>query len=378
MGSERTGRGCPIRLKCKLANAPRVALYQVTIGGLTAIVDTPEEAAALALPPLLVRRPLEAFMDAHGLGSGPLDAEPIGEGHSNVTYLGRRDFVLRRPPRPPLPPSAHDVLREALLLRALAGTTVRVPRVLATCDDAAVIGAPFYVMERVHGNVITTALPAGAEPARVGAELVDALVEVHAVDWRACGLEGYGRPSGYLERQLRRFGGLWEHNRTRALPAVERVSAWLAEHLPESGPATIVHGDYRLGNTMFAGGRLVAIFDWELATIGDPLADVGYLVATWAQPGDPEGAIVGLSPVTRAPGFPTRAELVARYEQCCGRSVSDLRWYTTLALWKSAIFLEGSYRRRLAGTTDDPFFDRLEHGVPEIAERAWLTACSAD
>jgi aminoglycoside phosphotransferase (APT) family kinase protein len=348
---------------------------------LTAIVDTPEEAAALELPPLLVRRPLEAFLDAHGLGAGPLDAEPIGEGHSNVTYRVRGDYVLRRPPRPPLPPSAHDVLREALLLRAVQDTAVRVPRVLATCDDAAVIGAPFYVMERIDGDVLTTRLPAGTDPEAVGAEIADALVEVHAADWRACGLEGYGKPTGYLERQLRRFSGLWEHNRTRELPVMERVAEWLGANRPESDPArpaTIVHGDYRLGNTMFAGDRLVAIFDWELATIGDPLADVGYLVATWAQRDDPEGAIVGLSPVTREPGFPDRAALVARYEERSRRSMSHLRWYTTLALWKSAVFLEGSYKRRLAGTTDDPFFDKLAQGVPELAERAWKTACSQD
>jgi aminoglycoside phosphotransferase (APT) family kinase protein len=138
-----------------------------------------------------------------------------------------------------------------------------------------------------------------------------------------------------------------------------------------------VHGDYRLGNVMFAPGtpaRLAAVFDWELATIGDPLADVGYLVATWAEEGDPEGTISSLGLVTRRPGFPTRAELVARYEERSGRSMSDLRWYATLALWKSAIFLEGSYKRRLAGTTEDPFFDRLKEGVPEIAERAWETA----
>jgi aminoglycoside phosphotransferase (APT) family kinase protein len=270
------------------------------------------------------------------------------------------------------------VLREAFLLRAVQDTAVRGPRVLASCDDESVIGAPFYVMERVRGDVITSRLPDGGDGARMGAELVDALVEVHAADWRACGLEGYGKPTGYLERQLRRFGGLWEHNRTRALPVLDRVTAWLAEHRPESGPATIVHGDYRLGNTMFAGNRLVAIFDWELATIGDPLADVGYLVATWAQRGDPEGSIIGLSPVTRGAGFPTRAELIARYEERSGRSMSDLRWYVTLALWKSAIFLEGSYKRRLAGTTDDAFFDKLERGVPELAERAWETACSQD
>ena len=175
---------------------------------------------------------------------------------------------------------------------------------------------------------------------------------------------------------MRRFTGLWEHNATREIAAVDEVARWLGANLPESGPATIVHGDYRLGNVMFSGERLSAIFDWELATIGDPLADVGYLVATWAQAGDPESAVLSLGAVTRRPGFPTRDELIARYEERSGRSMSDIRWYTTLALWKSAIFLEGSYKRRLAGTTDDPFFDRLKEGVPELAARALATTQS--
>jgi aminoglycoside phosphotransferase (APT) family kinase protein len=350
----------------------------------SAIVDTPEEAAALQLAPLLVRRPLEAFLDERGLGAGPVEAEPIGEGHSNVTYLIRRgedSWVLRRPPRPPLPPSAHDVLREARLLEAVEDATVRTPRVLAACDDEDVIGAPFYVMERIDGDVLTVELPAPldteAERRRIGEEVVDALVEIHAVDWRACGLEGYGKPTGYLDRQLRRFSDLWERNQTRELPLLDQVTAWLTEHRPESADATIVHGDFRLGNTMFAPGapaRLVAVFDWELSTIGDPLADVGYLAATWAQPGGEEDTMTQLSAVTRLPGFLTRAELIARYEERTERSLSDVRWYTTLALWKSAIFLEGSYKRRLAGTTDDPFFDELEWRVPELAERACAIA----
>jgi aminoglycoside phosphotransferase (APT) family kinase protein len=343
------------------------------------IVDTAEEAAALDRPPLLVRRPLEAFLDEHGLGSGEVEAEPVGDGHSNVTYVIRRDsreWVLRRPPRPPLPPSAHDVLREAWLLRAVEGTAIRVPKVLATCADEDVIGAPFYVMERIEGVVLNEELPAGLSGDRIGAELIDALVEVHAADWQACGLEGYGKPTGYLERQVRRFTGLWEHNATREIAAIDEVTAWLGEHRPESGPATIVHGDYRLGNVMFTGDRLSAIFDWELATIGDPLADVGYMIATWAEPDDPPSAVASLTTVTRQRGFPTREDLIARYEDRSGRSMSDLRWYTTLALWKSAVFLEGSYKRRLAGTTDDPFFDRLKDGVPEIAERARRTARS--
>jgi aminoglycoside phosphotransferase (APT) family kinase protein len=283
--------------------------------------------------------------------------------------------VLRRPPRPPLPPSAHDVLREARLLEAVRDADVRTPVVIAHCDDPGVIGAPFYVMERVEGEVMTTAVPSALDAAgdrrRIGEELVDTLVEIHAVDWRTCGLEGYGKPTGYLDRQLRRFGGLWEHNRTRELPAMDRLTAWLGAHRPESPAATIVHGDFRLGNLMYAPDpppRVVAVFDWELATIGDPLADVGYMVATWAEPGDDAGELFG--GVTREGGFPSREELIARYEAGSGRSMSDVRWYTTLALWKAAVFLEGSYKRRLAGTTEDAFFDMLETGVPALAERA--------
>jgi aminoglycoside phosphotransferase (APT) family kinase protein len=351
---------------------------------MSAIVDTPEEAAALDLPPLLVRRPLEAHLDAHGLGTGPVEAEPVGEGHSNITYLIRRDggeWVLRRPPRPPLPPSAHDVLREARLLTAVDGQRIRTPRVLLTCDDDAVIGAPFYVMEKVEGDVITSELPPAldqpAERSRIAEELIDALVEIHAVDWQACGLQGYGKPTGYLDRQLRRFSGLWEHNKTREVPELDAATEWLTAHRPESPGATIVHGDYRLGNTMFARGapaRLVAIFDWELATIGDPLADVGYFTATYAAPGDPETTLFSLNRVTTLEGFPSRHELIARYEERSGRSMSDVRWYQTLALWKSAVFLEGSYQRLLAGTTDDPFFRLLDEGVPEIARHALAIA----
>ena len=348
---------------------------------MSAIVDTHDEAARQELPPLLVRRPLEAFLDEHGLGSGPIEAETVGEGHSNITYLIRREggaWVLRRPPRPPLPPSAHDVLREAQLLLAVADRPVRTPKVLATCDDDAVIGAPFYVMERIEGDVITTAIPdpldVPEQRRRIADELIDALVEIHAVPWQECGLEGYGKPTGYLDRQLRRFGGLWEHNKTREVEVLDRVTAWLGEHKPESPPATIVHGDYRLGNTMYAPGtpaRLVAIFDWELATIGDPLADVGYLTATYPEPGDDTMSLFNLAAVTTREGFPSRAELVERYEEESGRSMSELRWYQTLALWKSAVFLEGSYKRYVAGTTDDSWFGKLDEGVPEIAQRAW-------
>jgi aminoglycoside phosphotransferase (APT) family kinase protein len=343
------------------------------------VVRTAADALPGAREPLLVLEPLLGFLDAHGLGRGEPEVAPIGDGHSNVTYALRRgdaDLVLRRPPRGPLPPSAHDVLREARVLRALEGRAP-VPRVLAVCADPGLIGAPFYLMERVDGIVAADALPpaldAEAERRRMGVELVDALVTVHGVDWRAAGLADFGRPDGYLERQLRRFGGLWERHRTRELPAVERVGRWLGEHLPASPPATIVHGDYRIGNVMYgrtAPARLVAVLDWEMATIGDPLADLGYLCTFWVDREDPPAGIFEQHAFTRSPGWPSRAELVARYEERSGRSMGDVRWYEALALWKIIVFMEGNYRRALAGSVDDPYLTSFGEAIAGLAERA--------
>jgi len=346
------------------------------------IAATREEAEQLELAPLIVVGTLREYLARELPGEdAPLEFERIGEGHSNITYLVRRGserFVLRRPPRPPLPPSAHDVLREWRILDAIKETPARSPRTLLACDDESVIGAPFYVMEYVEGTVITSEIPGPLntpeEHRRMGLDLVDALAEVHAVDWRACGLEGFGKPTGYLERQVRRFTGLWEHNKTRELPRVQEVRDWLAANMPDSPEATIVHGDFRLGNTMVAHdppARVIAIFDWELSTIGDPLADLGYLTVTWVQPGDAEDTMFSsLSAVTRSEGFPSRDELVAYYEERTGRSMSDLRWYAALAVWKAAVFMEGNYKRSLAGTTDDPYLKMFDTGVPALAEKA--------
>ncbi len=203
---------------------------------------------------------------------------------------------------------------------------------------------------------------------------MDRLVEVHEVDWRACGLEGYGKPTGYLERQVRRFGGLWEHNKTREIEAVEEVGRWLAGNMPESPESTIVHGDYRLGNVMLgeeAPARVAAIFDWELSTIGDPLADLGYFTVTWAQAGDPEDLGFGsLNAATRREGFMTREELIERYEERSGRSMSALNWYQALALWKAAVFMEGNYKRFTMGASDDEYLAAFDKGVPALAEQA--------
>jgi aminoglycoside phosphotransferase (APT) family kinase protein len=343
------------------------------------VVETAEAAARLELPPLLVLQPLERFLDGLGLGAGPLRAAPVGEGNSNVTYLLEREgarAVLRRPPRPPLPPSAHDVLREARVQQALGRAGARVPRILAACDDESLLGVPFYLMEPIDGVVVTETIPAELDvPAgrrRIGEELVDALVEIHAVDCAAAGLEDFGRPTGYLRRQLRRFAGLWEVNATRDLPAVLEVAGRLEATAPESPPATVVHGDYRLGNTMLAPGapaRLLAVLDWELSTIGDPLADVGYLVATWTEAASPRTAL-DLSPVTGAAGFPSRVQLANRYAERSGRELSTLPWYEALALWKAAVFCEAIYGRYRAGERDDPWSASLADGVPRLVEAA--------
>src|SRR5437763_8435654 len=233
------------------------------------------------------------------------------------------------------------------------------------------------------GTLITAELPghldSPEERRRISEELIDSLAEMHAVDWMACGLEGFGKPTGYLDRQLRRFNGLWEVNKTRELPLVQEVGGWLEDNKPESPAATIVHGDFRLGNTMFADGapaRLIAIFDWELATIGDPLADLGYLTATWSERSDAARleTMFDRLTVTHAEGFLSRDELIALYEERTGRSMSDLRWYQALALWKAAVFMEGNYKRSLAGTTDDPYLKLFDEGVPMLAEAAWAAA----
>jgi aminoglycoside phosphotransferase (APT) family kinase protein len=347
------------------------------------VVQTDATAEGLIKPPLLVLDRVRLFLDAHGLGSGELHARRIGEGGgSNFTFLLERDggpFVLRRPPRPPLPPSAHDVVREARLQLALreAGFT-RLPTIVAVCEDESVLGVPFYVMTNLDGVVPTAKLPPGLESEsarrRLGDDLVDVLVEIHAADVTSPGLAAFARPGSYNERQVRRFAELWGVNKTRELPKVEQVGAWLASNLPEPLPATVVHGDFRLGNTMVAldePSRIAAVLDWEMGAIGDPRADVGYLLATYSEPGGPPNPL-GTSPVTALPGFPSKRELVARYVAGSGRVVDELHWFEGLALWKAAVFCEAIYGRFVRGElgAEDERAARFDEGVPYLAEAA--------
>ncbi|MBN9623449.1 MAG: phosphotransferase family protein [Actinobacteria bacterium] len=308
---------------------------------------TPQAETAAVVPP----GPLRHYLDQLGRGSGEPAVEPIGEGHSNLTFLVRRGeerLVLRRPPLGKLSQGANDVLREGRVLAALADSGVPVPAVVALCEDEEVIGAPFFLAAFVPGHVLVAALPAGWPTTigeRIAARLVGTLAALHRVDLGATGLDAFGRPDGYLERQLRRFSTLLEENATRPLPQLERVHAWLEENLPSSPAPAFVHGDYRLGNVILDDrGEIRAVLDWEMATTGDPLADLGYLCAMWAEPDDPETPMAALSKVTRGP--------------------------EALALWKAAIFLEGSYRRHREGKSDDPYFARLDAGVPAMADAA--------
>lgn len=347
------------------------------------IVVTAADSEGDAKPPLLVLDRVQAFLDEHRLGAGEIRAHRIGEGGgSNFTFLLQREsswFVLRRPPRPPLPPSAHDVVREARLQLAMraAGFT-RLPTIVAVCEDEDLLGVPFYVMEYLDGFVPTDELPPGLEdePSRraLGNDLVDALVEIHSADVATPGLAAFSRPGSYNERQVRRFAQLWDVNKTRELPRVPEVGTWLGDNVPEPQPPTVVHGDYRLGNTMVARDdptRILAVLDWEMGAIGDPRADVGYLLATYSEPGGPPNPL-GTSPVTALAGFPSRAELVERYVARSGRDVEPLPWFEALALWKAAVFCEAIYGRFVRGElgAEDTRAARFEQGVPYLAEAA--------
>ena len=334
-------------------------------------------------PQQLIDEPaLRAYLEQHLGTGGTLTIERHQAGHSNETFFliyGDASYVLRRPPLGAFLPSAHDVAREYRVLTALGGTDVRVPKTHLLCEDTSVIGAPFYLMEKKEGVVLRDSVPdelTAGHRAAVGEELVDALVELHSVEPAACGLESFGRPTGYLERQLKRWTGQMELTLpfTRPLPELEELGEWLRANLPASGATTLVHGDYKLDNVMFAAGapaRLISILDWEMSTLGDPLADLGWMISFWREPEDPSDELFAESTaVTTLPGFSRRADLIERYSARSRRAVENLDWYQVLAIWKLSILLEGSYARHLAGMTDDPFFAKMKEGVPALAQRA--------
>ncbi len=324
---------------------------------------------------------VEAWFEQHVEGVElPLSFGRISGGHSNLTYgvsdaAGRR-WALRRPPLGKRLGSAHDMGREHRVVSALGPTAVPVAPVVGLCEDESVNGAPFYVMEFVEGPILrglaeAEVFPGEADRRAIGERVADTLVAIHAVDHDAVGLGELGRKEDYVARQLHRWQGQWEKSKTRELPAIDAVHERLAARIPAQGPATIVHGDYRLDNMILTpGGEVAAVVDWELCTLGDPLADVGLLMVYWPERGE-EMIALG-QPANLAPGFPSRAELRDRYAERSGRDLSQLDFFVALGYWKLAIILEGVYARYSAGQYGkvDPGIEHFARIVERLAEAA--------
>jgi aminoglycoside phosphotransferase (APT) family kinase protein len=332
-------------------------------------------------PPGIDRAGVEAWFAEHVDGvEPPLSFERISGGHSNLTYAigdacGHR-WALRRPPLGKRLGSAHDMGREHKVVSALGPTDVPVAPAVGLCQDESVNEAPFYVMEFVDGPILrgiaeSEAFPDEGDRRAIGERVVDTLVAIHAVDPDAVGLGDLGRKEDYVARQLRRWQGQWEKSKTRELPAIDSVHERLSARIPPQGPATIVHGDYRLDNMILTpAGEVAAVVDWELCTLGDPLADVGLLMVYWPEAGE-EGVSLG-QPATMAPGFPSRDELRARYAERSGRDLSGLDFFVALGYWKLAIILEGVYARYAAGQYGkvDEGIQHFAHLVERLAEAA--------
>ncbi|MFC8828525.1 phosphotransferase family protein [Streptomyces sp. NPDC057137] len=313
-----------------------------------------------------------------GLVSGPLSARLIEGGRSNLTYLvtdGAHEWVVRRPPLGHVLATAHDMKREFRVISALHPTAVPVPEPLLLCEDPEVLGAPFYVMEYVTGTPYRTAeqlAPLGPERTRAAVlGLVDTLVELHAVDPSAVGLADFGRPEGFLDRQLRRWGKQLDASRNRDLAGVDELHAALGRSLPNSPAPTVIHGDYRLDNVLIGDDdRIKAVLDWEMSTLGDPLTDLGLLVMYSAPleiPGSPISTTAG------AAGHPAPAELIARYAAGSGRDTSAIAWYTAFAWFKLAVILEGIHYRYTLGQTVGGGFERIGDLVPVFIEHGLTT-----
>ncbi|MET7754797.1 phosphotransferase [Streptomyces sp. NPDC005389] len=333
-----------------------------------------------APPPGLDPEQLRRFLDRErpGLVSGPLEARLIEGGRSNLTYVvtdGTGRWVVRRPPLGHVLATAHDMRREHRVISALHTTDVPVPETLLLCEDDSVLGAPFYVMEFVEGTPYRSAAelaPLGPERTRAAVlGLVDTLVDLHAVDPAAVGLADFGRPEGFLDRQLRRWGKQLDASRGRELPGIDELHAALGRALPVSPAPTVIHGDYRLDNVLVDGDdRIRAVLDWEMSTLGDPLTDLGLLVM-YSTPLDlPDSPI---STTATAPGHPTAAELAERYAARSGRDTSALAWYTAFAWFKLAVILEGIHYRWTLGQTVGAGFDRIGELVPVFIEHGLTT-----
>jgi aminoglycoside phosphotransferase (APT) family kinase protein len=358
--------------------------------GVPGIEDVPRLAGWLTARGLTARGLTARGLTARGLTAQglagrdlPADELPVVQlisgGRSNLTYrldVGASRLVLRRPPLGHVLPTAHDMAREYRVLTALRGTGIPVPGPLALCQDTDVIGAPFYLMEYVDGVVLRTREDGErltqAQAARLSELLASTLAAIHAVDVTAVGLGAFGRPEGYLARQLARWQRQWELSATREMPGYDRLVARLADGLPVGGDHALLHGDFRLDNVLVSLGArpdVAAVVDWEMSTLGDPLADLGLTLVYWADPGDPVWPDIGVG-ATAVPGFLSRAGLVRRYAELTGRDLSDISYYMAFGCFKLAVVLEGIHARFLQRKTVGEGFEREGPAVPALIERA--------
>lgn len=325
---------------------------------------------------------LAAYLRGHLDGSDqPLTVRQFGGGAANLTYLldyGTHQYVLRRPPLGPVAPSAHDMGREYRVLSVLYQAFPLAPRAFLLCEDAAVIGAPFFVMERRKGVVVRKSLPdefaaLPDAPRRMSAALVDTLADLHAVDYAALGLESLGKPAGFITRQVEGWYGRWHNARVDDLPEMERVYRWLADNLPPEGAPALIHNDYKLDNVMLAvdnPGQMVAVFDWDMCTLGDPLSDLGALLTYWSQPDDPPYLQAAAMMPVGDRRFLTRDELVQRYAARSGRDVSFIPFYHALGLFRLVVIAAQIYVRYRRGQTQDTRFEAFGMTIPLLARRA--------
>jgi aminoglycoside phosphotransferase (APT) family kinase protein len=330
---------------------------------------------------------VSAFLRQAGLPADGLEVEQFPAGQSNLTYLlrvGEWEAVLRRPPLGPVAPRAHDMGREYRILERLHPSFPLAPRPYVLCEDPAVIGAPFYVMERRHGLVLDIEFPpgwvvnAGLHQA-IAETLIQKLVELHRVDWRAAGLGEIGHPEGYMQRQV--SGWLERFNRVRTveLPELEPLAAWLVNGLPVSPPPAMIHNDYKLNNVLLDSAdprRMTAVLDWEMATVGDPLSDVASLLVYWTEPGD-EALLGGLTSVTADPTFPRRSEVIELYARLSGNDLSGLDWYFAFAYFKLAVICQQIFYRWKVGQTRDERFAAHEAVACNLVRQAARVAGSS-
>jgi aminoglycoside phosphotransferase (APT) family kinase protein len=318
---------------------------------------------------------LTAYLERELGAHGAVTVEQFPGGHSNLTYLvhhGEREYVLRRPPFGSKVKSAHDMGREVAVLTKLAPVFDRAPRVIAYQADGSVLGAPFYLMERRRGVILRNQLPEGLDARRCCELLVDTLVDLHAVDYVAAGLGDFGKPAGYVERQVRGWSERYTGSQTDDIAAMTEVAAWLAAHMPADGAPALIHNDFKFDNAVFDPSftRVTAVLDWEMATIGDPLMDLGGALSYWMQASDAAMFQQPIFGVTSRPGMWTRAEVAARYFERSGRSTDALVFYYSFGLFKTAVILQQIYYRYAKGLTKDPRFAPFIMVVRGLADQA--------